>query len=84
MISQNVHVGSFIQVRTYSDWVIDGDYDWPPKCSACQAVLQDEDTATTRLGCLRKSAHTCVFPSLHERQSQFILGVGAESLMTQL
>lgn len=43
-----------VQVRTYSDWVIDGDYDWPPKCGACQAVIQDEDTSTTRLGCLRE------------------------------
>jgi len=42
------------QVRTYSDWVIDGDFDWPPKCGACQAVIQDEDTSTTRLGCLRE------------------------------
>jgi len=43
-----------VQVRTYSDWVIDGDYDWPPKCAACQAVIEDEDTSTTRLGCLRE------------------------------
>ena len=43
-----------MQVKTYSDWVIDGDYDWPPKCAACQAVIQDEDTSTTRLGCLRE------------------------------
>jgi hypothetical protein len=44
-----------VQVKTYSDWVIDGDYDWPPKCSSCEQILEDENTATTRLGCLRKS-----------------------------
>jgi uncharacterized membrane protein len=45
----------FCVVKTYSDWVIDGDYDWPPKCSSCEQILEDENTATTRLGCLRKS-----------------------------
>ncbi|XP_071727059.1 uncharacterized protein [Rutidosis leptorrhynchoides] len=40
-------------VGTYSAWVIDGDYDWPTKCCRCQAVLQDDDESqTTRLGCL--------------------------------
>lgn len=47
-------------VRTYSDWVIDGDYDWPPKCAACQAVIQDEDTSTTRLGCLHNLHTSCL------------------------
>ncbi|CAM6129562.1 unnamed protein product [Calypogeia fissa] len=37
-------------VKTYSDWVIDGDYDWPPKCGLCQEVLQESDDVT-RLGC---------------------------------
>lgn len=43
-----------VQVKTYSDWVIDGDYDWPPKCGLCQEVLQETDDVT-RLGCFRKS-----------------------------
>lgn len=47
-------------VKTYSDWVIDGDYDWPPKCAACQAVIQDEDTSTTRLGCLHNLHTSCL------------------------
>ncbi|MBA0799130.1 hypothetical protein Gohar_009662, partial [Gossypium harknessii] len=41
-------------IRTYSEWVIDGDYDWPPKCCKCQAVLEEgAGSETTRLGCLR-------------------------------
>lgn len=47
-------------VRTYSDWVIDGDYDWPPKCCACQAVLVEEDANVTRLGCLHNLHTTCL------------------------
>ncbi|KAL6013116.1 hypothetical protein ACLOJK_003608 [Asimina triloba] len=44
-------------VRTYSEWVIDGEYDWPPTCCSCQAVLEaTSDSQTTRLGCLRLSA----------------------------
>ncbi|MBA0766316.1 hypothetical protein Gotri_015370, partial [Gossypium trilobum] len=40
-------------IRTYSEWVIDGDYDWPPKCCKCQAVLEEgAGSETTRLGCL--------------------------------
>ncbi|CAM8899229.1 unnamed protein product [Rhodiola kirilowii] len=40
-------------VRTYSEWVIDGEYDWPPSCCKCQAVLEESsDSQTTRLGCL--------------------------------
>ncbi|KAL3698499.1 hypothetical protein R1sor_012575 [Riccia sorocarpa] len=37
-------------VKTYSEWVIDGDYDWPSKCGLCQQILQETDD-TTRLGC---------------------------------
>ncbi|KAJ7967569.1 zinc finger protein-like 1-like [Quillaja saponaria] len=50
-------------VRTYSEWVIDGEYDWPPKCCLCQAVL-DEETGpqTTRLGCMHV-IHTNCFAS---------------------
>ncbi|MBA0829019.1 hypothetical protein Goarm_013642, partial [Gossypium armourianum] len=41
-------------IRTYSEWVIDGDYDWPPKCCKCQAVLEEgAGSETTRLGCLQ-------------------------------
>ncbi|KAI3958947.1 hypothetical protein MKX01_023623 [Papaver californicum] len=50
-------------VRTYSEWVIDGEYDWPPTCCQCQAVLQDgTDIQTTRLGCLHV-IHTQCFLS---------------------
>lgn len=43
-----------LQVRTYSEWVIDGEYDWPPKCCQCHVVLEEgTDSQTTRLGCLR-------------------------------
>lgn len=42
------------QIRTYSEWVIDGEYDWPPKCCQCQAILEEGNgSQTTRLGCLR-------------------------------
>ncbi|KAK9941903.1 hypothetical protein M0R45_007595 [Rubus argutus] len=48
-------------IRTYSEWVIDGEYDWPPKCCHCQAVL-DEGTGsqTTRLGCLHVIHTSCL------------------------
>ncbi|KAG8368481.1 hypothetical protein BUALT_Bualt15G0049900 [Buddleja alternifolia] len=48
-------------VRTYSEWVIDGEYDWPPKCCQCQAVLEEEaDPQTTRLGCLHVIHTSCL------------------------
>ncbi|EYU37573.1 hypothetical protein ABFS82_02G043900 [Erythranthe guttata] len=48
-------------VRTYSEWVIDGEYDWPPKCCNCQAVLEDgADPQTTRLGCLHVIHTNCL------------------------
>ncbi|XP_021823284.1 zinc finger protein-like 1 homolog isoform X1 [Prunus avium] len=48
-------------VRTYSEWVIDGEYDWPPKCCLCQVAL-DEGTGsqTTRLGCLHVIHTSCL------------------------
>lgn len=50
-------------VRSYSEWVIDGDYDWPPTCCLCQTVLEDgTDSQTTRLGCLHV-IHTNCFVS---------------------
>ncbi|KAJ0680917.1 putative transcription factor C2H2 family [Helianthus annuus] len=48
-------------VRTYSDWVIDGEYDWPPKCCQCQAVLEENGASpTTRLGCLHVIHTSCL------------------------
>ncbi|KAL5561365.1 hypothetical protein UlMin_031112 [Ulmus minor] len=48
-------------IRTYSEWVIDGDYDWPPKCCFCQSVLEAEtDAQTTRLGCLHAIHTSCL------------------------
>ncbi|XP_010277062.1 PREDICTED: zinc finger protein-like 1 [Nelumbo nucifera] len=48
-------------VRTYSDWVIDGEYDWPPTCCLCHAALEDgNDPQTTRLGCLHIIHTNCL------------------------
>ncbi|XP_052194163.1 uncharacterized protein LOC127802411 [Diospyros lotus] len=48
-------------VRTYSEWVIDGEYDWPPKCCLCQAVIEEgTDPQTTRLGCLHIIHTNCL------------------------
>lgn len=47
-------------VRTYSEWVIDGDYDWPPKCSICHEILQDGEKAVSRLGCLHILHTSCL------------------------
>ncbi|KAK4405165.1 Mitotic checkpoint protein BUB3.2 [Sesamum angolense] len=48
-------------VRTYSEWVIDGEYDWPPKCCQCQAALAEgTDPQTTRLGCLHVIHTNCL------------------------
>ncbi|KAK4788107.1 hypothetical protein SAY86_019426 [Trapa natans] len=47
--------------RTYSEWVRDGEYDWPPTCCFCQAVLEDGNTVrTTRLGCLHVIHTNCL------------------------
>ncbi|KAL4363270.1 hypothetical protein GQ457_04G002980 [Hibiscus cannabinus] len=48
-------------IRTYSEWVIDGEYDWPPKCCKCQAMLEEGDgPVTTRLGCLHVIHTNCL------------------------
>ncbi|PON74811.1 43kDa postsynaptic protein [Parasponia andersonii] len=48
-------------IRTYSEWVIDGEYDWPPNCCLCQAVLEGgTDSQTTRLGCLHVIHTSCL------------------------
>ncbi|KAI9124220.1 hypothetical protein K1719_005520 [Acacia pycnantha] len=48
-------------VRTYSEWVIDGEYDWPPKCCQCQADLEEgTESQTTRLGCLHVVHTSCL------------------------
>ncbi|XP_020257712.1 zinc finger protein-like 1 homolog [Asparagus officinalis] len=46
-------------VKNYSDWVVNGDYDWPPTCSVCNIVLV-AGTDTTRLGCLHVMHTTCL------------------------
>lgn len=48
-------------VRTYSEWVIDGEYDWPPNCCKCKAALEEgTDPQTTRLGCLHVIHTNCL------------------------
>ncbi|CAJ2630431.1 uncharacterized protein LOC123881838 isoform X1 [Trifolium pratense] len=48
-------------IRTYSEWVIDGEYDWPPKCCQCQAVIEEgSGSQTTRLGCLHVIHTNCL------------------------
>ncbi|KAH7518098.1 hypothetical protein FEM48_Zijuj09G0134600 [Ziziphus jujuba var. spinosa] len=48
-------------VRTYSEWVIDGEYDWPTKCCLCQAALEaGNGSPTTRLGCLHIIHTSCL------------------------
>ncbi|KAK5843962.1 hypothetical protein PVK06_000097 [Gossypium arboreum] len=48
-------------IRTYSEWVIDGEYNWPPKCCKCQAVLEEgAGSETTRLGCLHVIHTNCL------------------------
>lgn len=46
-------------VGTYSEWIIDGDYDWPPKCNICHEILQSEEAAVSRLGCLHVLHSSC-------------------------
>ncbi|CAL1379446.1 unnamed protein product [Linum trigynum] len=47
-------------VRTYSEWVIDGGYDWPSKCCSCQDVLDKGSGETTRLGCMHVIHTSCL------------------------
>ncbi|OIW06885.1 hypothetical protein TanjilG_19534, partial [Lupinus angustifolius] len=48
-------------IRTYSEWVIDGEYDWPPKCCKCQVDLEEgTGSQTTRLGCLHVIHTNCL------------------------
>ncbi|KAK1402461.1 zinc finger protein-like 1-like [Heracleum sosnowskyi] len=48
-------------ISTYSEWVIDGEYNWPPNCCKCQAVLEEgTDGQTTRLGCLHVIHTSCL------------------------
>lgn len=55
------HEHQICVVRTYSEWVIDGEYDWPPKCCSCQAVLEEgTESQTTRLGCLHVIHTKCL------------------------
>lgn len=52
-------------VRTYSEWVIDGEYDWPTKCCHCQEVLEEGGSSqTTRLGCLHIIHTSCLVSNI--------------------
>ncbi|CAN6855265.1 unnamed protein product [Brassica oleracea var. botrytis] len=47
-------------VRTYSEWVIDGEYD-QPKCCQCQSTFDEGGgLQVTRLGCLHAIHTTCL------------------------
>ncbi|KAL0559762.1 hypothetical protein IC582_000129 [Cucumis melo] len=48
-------------VRTYSEWVLNGEYDWPPNCCLCHATLvEGVGPQTTRLGCLHVIHTDCL------------------------
>ncbi|KAG6514714.1 hypothetical protein ZIOFF_025084 [Zingiber officinale] len=58
---ENAYVSQNIKsVKKYSDWVIDGEYDWPPTCSFCNATLEEGKDQTTRLGCLHLMHTSCL------------------------
>ncbi|KAI0503607.1 hypothetical protein KFK09_014541 [Dendrobium nobile] len=46
-------------VQKYSDWVVNGDYDWPPTCPRCQAEIE-AGSETIRLGCLHVMHTNCL------------------------
>lgn len=46
-------------VQKYSDWVINGEYDWPPTCPRCQEELK-AGSDTIRLGCLHVMHTNCL------------------------
>ncbi|KAJ6804760.1 zinc finger protein-like 1-like protein [Iris pallida] len=46
-------------VKNYSDWVVNGEYDWPPTCSLCHVALEAGND-TTRLGCLHIIHTNCL------------------------
>ncbi|ONK64822.1 uncharacterized protein A4U43_C07F30330 [Asparagus officinalis] len=46
-------------VKNYSDWVVNGEYDWPPDCSLCHVVIE-AGAETTRLGCLHVMHTSCL------------------------
>lgn len=47
-------------VGQYSEWVNDGDYDWPPKCSACSESLEGVEKPSLRLACLHVLHADCL------------------------
>ncbi|GBG89912.1 hypothetical protein CBR_g49762 [Chara braunii] len=48
-------------VRTYSEWVVDGDYDWPPRCPVCEEILDEQSKPNvTRLSCLHVLHDKCL------------------------
>ncbi|CAD5183668.1 uncharacterized protein LOC135634323 isoform X1 [Musa acuminata AAA Group] len=47
-------------VKKYSDWVVDGEYDWPPMCCLCNAALEAGSDQTNRLGCLHLMHTHCL------------------------
>ncbi|XP_020100606.1 zinc finger protein-like 1 homolog isoform X1 [Ananas comosus] len=57
-------------VKKYSDWVVDGEYDWPPKCSLCNSVLEEGSDQTTRLGCLHLMHTKCLVSHIQSFPTQ--------------
>ncbi|KAJ3673980.1 hypothetical protein LUZ60_005972 [Juncus effusus] len=51
-------------VNKYSDWVINGEYEWPPKCASCNSELEEGKNDTTRLGCLHVMHTKCLISHL--------------------
>ncbi|XP_006346311.1 zinc finger protein-like 1 homolog isoform X3 [Solanum tuberosum] len=52
-------------IRAYSEWVIDAEYDWPPKCCYCKSELEEgTGDGTTRLGCLHTIHTNCLVSHL--------------------
>mmetsp|Transcript_68285 Transcript_68285/g.216040 ORF Transcript_68285/g.216040 Transcript_68285/m.216040 type:complete len:120 (+) Transcript_68285:478-837(+) len=46
-------------VKTYSEWVIDGDYDWPQMCAGCSSPVEEKQQLV-RLGCLHVMHAQCL------------------------
>jgi len=57
-------------VKSYHDWIVDNEYDLPPRCTICNRSINDDGKKVARLPCYCLFHHSCLFNSFQQCSQQ--------------
>jgi len=53
-------------VKSYHEWIVDNEYDWPPRCGSCNRTINDDGKKIARLPCYCMFHQDCLLSQLSQ------------------